>query len=274
MRSNPSEIRPEALLREVADILKAQGAGMSVRAVSRRLGVTPSYWSKVLRGERPLSRRLFPQVVRVLGLDAQQIARLQRSMLNTLESEHLAPATGIRTASVDQTSPVAGFKSLGREEFWLLEEWYYFPLLNLFTLSEAPRSAAEVARRLGLAPGKVEAALRRLVGGGYLCAQHDGGFARTELQFRFPTSRSHAQVRQHHVASIQKAVDVLNDSRSADTFDRRLISSVCFAGSSAKLAEAKLILEEAMYRAARLMAESDAVDEVYQMNVQVFPVTK
>jgi hypothetical protein len=53
-----------------------------------------------------------------------------------------------------------------------------------------------------------------------------------------------------------------------------LISSVCFAGSTEKLKEARLILEEAMYKAANLMADEPVCDEVYQLNVQIFPLTR
>ena len=91
---------------------------------------------------------------------------------------------------------------------------------------------------------------------------------------RFPTDRSHASVRKYHQEAINKARAQLSSPQAGETFDSRLISALCVTGSSEKIKEARLILEEAMYRAANLMADEDITDEVYQLNLQIFPLTR
>ena len=49
---------------------------------------------------------------------------------------------------------------------------------------------------------------------------------------------------------------------------------VSFAGDSTKLAQAKLLIEQTVYQAAQLMADSDSTDHVYQIGTQLFPMTK
>lgn len=265
--------RPENLLSEAAGRLKSQAPGMSMRGVAGRLQITPSYWSKILRGKKPLPISLLPRVVKVLNLDTQQVAQLQRSILETIEQERLIPVTGLRTSREAKTSPIEEYRSLGRDEFWILEEWYYIPLLNLFTVTEFHPTVEGLAYRLGLNSQQVSEAILRLKHHGYLL-ETAGGLVRTEQKVRFPTNRSHAQVRHYHNSMLQKAREELLQFGNDERFAGRLISAVSFAGSSEKLKEARLILEEAMYRAANLMANEPKSDEIYQLNVQLFPLSK
>jgi hypothetical protein len=79
------------------------------------------------------------------------------------------------------------------------------------------------------------------------------------------------EVRNYHQAMLRKAQEELARPTTHERFERRLISSVCFAGTEEKLREAKLILEEAMYRVANLMSENSGCDQLYQLNLQLFP---
>lgn len=262
------QITPEQILQEAAANLKDRSPGMSLRAVAGRLNISPSYWSKILRGQRPLPENLLPRVVKVLSMDTHQTARLQRTILQTIEERKLAPVTGVHTKR--DTSPVDEFKTLKQEDYWLLEEWYLIPILNLFTVSGFSQTTEEIARRLGISKDTAANAVSRLSLKGYL-KENGTTLERTDMQVRFPTDRSHSSIRKFHQEMITKARKEL-DAPAA--FDSRLISALNFTGSSAKLNEARLILEEAMYRAAKLMAEEEVTDEVYQLNLQIFPLTK
>lgn len=261
------------LLKKASSSLKKERPGMSVRAVAGRLNVSPSYWSKVLRGERPLTPQLLPRVVRVLSLDVQQIAELQRSILENIEQEQLSPATGIRIARAAKDSPVSGYKNLGESEFWILEQWFHIPVLNACTLAEKP-DARVIAKKLGVDVLKVEDSIQKLISTGFLKVGSGGELERTNLQIRFPTSRSHPKIRQFHACMIEKAHREITQASAPENFEARLISGVSFAGSKEKIQEARLILEEAMYRAANLMSQDVDCEEIYQLNVQLFPLTK
>ncbi len=249
--------------------LKRERPGMSLRAVAGRLDISPSYWSKILRGERALSKALLPRVVKVLAMDVQQVAELQRCILQNIENEKLAPATGLNTQT-EQRSPVADYKEMGTPDFWMLEEWFHIPILNALTLSAQP-TIDEIARRLKIGVGSVNLSVAKAIAAGFLIRTAGGQLKRTDLQVRFPTSRSHPAVRKFQGAMIGKALEAITAGKAADHFEERLISSVCFAGSKEKILAARLILEEAMYRAANLMAGEDQRETVYQLNVQLFP---
>jgi uncharacterized protein (TIGR02147 family) len=259
---------PEALLQTAARDLQKRHPGMSLRAVAAKLRISPSYWSKILRGQKPLPQKILPQVIRVLGLDSQQVGRLQRAMLSQIEKNEMTPFTGVRVNSINDASPIENYGNLGREDFWLLREWYLIPILNLLTLSQGPNNSKGLAQILGLSQAVVDDSIERLLATGFLEKTATGGVKRTNLQMRFPTDRSHLDVRNYHRSMIKKSLDVLSGEAQ---FDRRLIAGLNFAGSSAKVSEARLILEEALYRVANMMAGEPATDELYQLNVQLFP---
>lgn len=266
--------RPEQILGEAMALLKQKSPGMSLRAVAHRLQISPSYWSKVLRGEKPLSAGLFPRIVSVLGLDRQQAALLQRALLEDIENDHLASATGFHVLRKEEGSPTKQYKSLGPEDFWILEKWYIIPILNILTIEPHNGSLELISKRLKVPLLDVEEVIQKLLNAGILYREQDGSLSRSERKVRFPTNRSHPQIRKYHRSMIKKAYEEISRSDSESRFDSRLISSVCFSGGSEKLKEAKLIIEEALYKAANILAEAPLPEEVYQLNIQLFPLTK
>ena len=261
--------KPQELLCEASADLKRQFPSMSLRAVASKLDISPSYWSKILRGKKPLTKTLVPRVVKVLGLDTQQVALLQRSILANLEA-----ATGITVNNESSPSPIENYANKGRDAFWLLESWYHIPILNLFTLSNFAPTAQNIADFLGIRVDQADATINLLLQSGFLQTDENGKLVRSELLIRFPTKKSHASIRAHHKAMIQKSLQELMQEPSELRFQSRLISSVCFSGSAERFKEAQLILEEAMYRAANLMLDAEPCNEVYQLNLQFFPLRR
>ncbi|RZA08669.1 MAG: TIGR02147 family protein [Proteobacteria bacterium] len=265
------KLKPEAVLKASAAKLKKDWPGMSLRAVAARLEISPSYWSKILSGKAAFPQTLLARAVKVLAMDAQSTALLQRAILDAIELEQLTPATGLTVASSAE-SPVEDYGQLGRNEFFLLEDWFYIPVLNAFTAARFARDPAGIAKRLRLDPGQVATAIERLQAHGLLKADESGVLRRTEERLRFPTDRSHASIRRYHQAVLRRAHEELNGAQAEATFERRLIAGVCFTGSAAKLKQARLILDEAMYRVANLMSEEPGED-IFQLSLQLFPLS-
>jgi uncharacterized protein (TIGR02147 family) len=267
-------LRPHEILHEAAAQLKRQSPGMSLRAVAMRLGLSAGYWSRVLKGTKPFPLSLFPVVVQTLGLDTHMQAQLQRSILFYIEQDFLTTTTGLSTGGGSEKSPVAEFRNLGGKDLWLLEEWYYLPLLNLLAVTGFQRTPQEVERRLGLSRSQASRALENLKVSGFITSNPDGTWVRTERTARFPTNRSLSIVRKFHQMMIKKASEELENEDATDTFPTRLISGISFSGSSEKVKEASQLIEEALYKAAGLMAAAPEADQVFQLNVQLYSVTK
>jgi hypothetical protein len=98
-------------------------------------------------------------------------------------------------------------------------------------------------------------------------------FQRTDMKIRFPTTKSHPSIRKFHQAMIKKAFEELKKTEHVD-FEQRLITGISVTGDPRKLAEAKDILNKALYKAAEVLLDSENPTQVYQMNVQMFRITK
>jgi uncharacterized protein (TIGR02147 family) len=162
--------------------------------------------------------------------------------------------------------------ALGEEHVWLLEKWFYVPMLNLATMPGFQDKREWIAARLQISLAEAAAGLARLVEAGFLTRGPEG-VSRGELEVRFPTSRSHERLRLFQRRMIQRADSQLTNAPTEEEFAARLLSSLCFAGDPSRLPEAKLVIEEALYKAAEILAGGDCT-EVFQLNLQLFRLTK
>jgi uncharacterized protein (TIGR02147 family) len=267
----PNE-RLTGLLNGALARLKKQNPLVSLRSVAGRVEVSPSYLSKIMRGERELPNKLISPLAKALQLDHHEISELQRLILKNFESSELSGKTGIRTLEKSSEFALTDYQDLGKTEFWMLEEWYHLPLLNLITTEGFNPSPEWMAGRLGITPVKAQQSLGRMIKEGYVGLAADGSVTRTRLKVRFPTARSHAAIREFHQNMIRKADKILAQPATDKEFAERLISGVTFAGDPAQIPAAKLIMEEAMYRAAEVLAGGNCT-EVFQLNLQMFKLT-
>ncbi len=226
-----------------------------------------------MRGEKPLPMHLIPPVVEILRMDWSAVAELQRALLEEIEEKKFLPQTGLKIGKRETTSPTQNYRHLGRDDYWLLEEWYYLPMLNLFAVAGFHPTPQEFATRLAIRVEQASNAVDRFASHQLIAIDENNRWRRTERFARFPTDRSLTEVRKYHQAILQKAFAELQKKTDSKAFAARAISSICFSGSSEKIAEARVILEEAVYRVANLMANEPVADEIYQLNLQLFPLT-
>jgi uncharacterized protein (TIGR02147 family) len=259
------------LLQRALTRLQTENRSISIRSLASRIDVSPSYLSKIFRGERSLPLRLLPALGKALQLDHHEVLQAQQVLLGAVEDRELQNATGIRTLPRENVRVATAYETLGQNDFWLLEEWYHLPILNLVTLKDYVHSPEWIAGRLGITELQARRSLERMLEGGQLLLV--AGVVKRNLEkLRFPTQRSHPSVRSFHRAMIERAQKCLKKDPSEKEFNERLISGIAFAADPSKIAQAKVILEEAMYRAAEVLASGECT-EVCQLNLQLFPLT-
>jgi uncharacterized protein (TIGR02147 family) len=262
-----------ALLMNALKRLQTENRRLSVRSVAAQLKLSPSHVNKIFRGERELPLKLVNQFSRVLQLDHHEVVELQRLALTAHAERELRPGIKIGALREQNTALMTEYETLGGSDLWILERWYYFAILNLVTTQNFDSSPEHIATRLGISESDAQKALDRLTESGHLVSR-GGRIERRSEKLRFPTQRSHLSLRIHHQAMIRKALDKLQGVPTEKDFADRLISSVTFAADPEKIEQAKLILEEAVYRAANFLANGEGCTEVYQINLQLFSLTK
>ncbi len=256
----PSDVLRRALVERVS-----RNPSYSLRAFARDLGISHAYLSLVLSGKRPIPVKRALHFSQAVGLD-------QKASLGFLDS--------CRRAQFDRkiSSPVEPkaksgeeFFSVRLDQFKYLSEWYHVAILDLTTLDCFESSDRWVADRLGLTLEEVRAAVSRLKRLGLLTVSR-GKWKKTHAKAEFLPGEANEAVRKFHGQMIGKALAAL-ESGDPEDFAARDITGMTMAINPARLAEAKKRIQKFRRSLLRYLTRGECT-ELYQMNVQVFPLTK
>lgn len=226
----------------------------SLRAYARFLKVEPSYLSKVLRGQRPVTPELVHRFGKRLGFTADELEAYAASL-----------ARG-KKGGATQLSPVTG------AAWVMVKAWYYTAILELTETKAFDPSPKAIAKKLAITPIEAEVAVSELVGAGLLKRGKNGALKsagpNTTLGQR-PTSE---QQRAYLKQVIEKSAQALETV----PFERRNHTALTVAINSERLP--KLIERLKKLRQEILAIANDAKDEgskdaVYQLSLSLYPLT-
>lgn len=254
------------ILKSAFDRAKNQNPKFSLRSLAAKLNLSPAFVSKILNGKSELPLERVDDFVRSLKMD-----KMSRSLLlETYLHENLMHVARSAKGAKSKSYP---YEEMGDKNFHLLQEWYLIPILDYFSLEGAAMDENQIARAFGLPVPRVQAALAFLIENKYLAQQTNGTWRKTKYKVRLPTERSREMIRDYHAKLMQLAIQTLKTQTDQAQFDRRLISGISVATNSANIELAIKKLNEAMYEVADILA-AGACDQVYHLNVQLFPLTK
>lgn len=258
----PHEILNTALLRK-----QERTGGYSQRVLAREMGVSPTFLSKVLTGKKVIPTSRLKKLSQFLDMDINLERHLMQAVLY-----HSLPTEDLRQIAMEGYKPskMMNYKPQARKKFGILKNWYNLAILDLLTC-DIELTPKIISKKLNISLPDVEHTLKSLETEG-LAVEKDGIWEKTEKQISFPTTKTQVEVREFHKQMIKKAYEELSKSRPQD-FEDRLITGATIAVSPKNLAKAKQIIFNALSEVANCLSE-DSCEEVYQMNVQLFPLTK
>jgi uncharacterized protein (TIGR02147 family) len=154
------------------------------------------------------------------------------------------------------------------DAFWLISDWYHFAILELLDTSDFQDDSGWIAARLGLSLDTVEGALERLLRTG-LMRLEGGKYRKTNERVMTTEDIESQALRMSHRQSLNQAIGALDEIQVRD----RDISSITMAVDVSKLPLAKELIRDFRRRLAALL-ESGERTEVYNLNIQLLPVTR
>lgn len=235
----------------------------SLRAMARDLGVSHTYLSLVKNGRKQISAHQAQWMGEALKLDEMTRAHFVKSALQTVSARSRGPKP--------LPKKVEAFLKLEGERARALPEWFYFAVADLTLTKGFQADPAWIAKRLSITPSQAELALSRLQKLG-LIEKHLGGWQKTNAFLHLPADRSVAQMRRLHRTMILKSLAALQSPKKSD-FERRDITGCLIPTNPARLAEAKKRIARFRKQMIRFLSDGECT-ELYQMNVQLFPLTR
>jgi uncharacterized protein (TIGR02147 family) len=234
----------------------------SARAFARDIGVSPAFVTMILNGKKTINLNRAVEIARALKLSEVT----KGALLNAVIAE-----SGLSLqfkSKVDRRE----LADLSEQQFAVIADWYHLAILDLVTTTKFKSDPKWIAKRLSLRPFEVEMALERLLKLGLL-KRVGPHLVKVRKQMDFPTKHSVTAVREHHRQMMERAKGQLamTDQKS---FESRMISSITFAADSSRLEAARKKVLDFQHELANFLSAGEECDEVFQLNVQLFPHTK
>ncbi|MEZ4815574.1 MAG: TIGR02147 family protein [Bdellovibrionota bacterium] len=230
----------------------------SMRALARRLKISPSYLSEIFSGKKRPSPVLLRKIVSALDLDTHGKQLLERSFI-----EEIFPET---SQSIARNTDKWILESL--QSFVLLQRWYYVVILDLSTCDDFQSTAHWIAQATGLPQNEVNDAVAFLLRHGFL-VQKSNRWVKSKKKIHFPTQQSLPLIRSFHSQMIHRALQELNTKPDTNSFQKRLISGMTISCNPERIPVAKEKLNKALREVADYLMEGPCTD-LYQINLQFF----
>ncbi len=218
----------------------------SLRSYAQFLGVHHSTLSGLLSGKRPITKKAASALSLKLGLFPDNFIKKDNFSLPKHEF-------------------------LEEDIFNRISEWYFDAILELSKVKSFDFTASNISRYLNLNEAQVSIAVRTLVRLNLLkktknrfTIVHENS---TNLSSNEKTS---AAMRKYQRSILEKSLEALE---LVDRKDRDHTSTT-LAIRKSDLPKAKQIIKDFRYKLAELLQQSDSFDEVYQLQVSLFPLGK
>jgi len=244
----------------------------SLRALARDLQLSPGFVSQVFSGQRSPSLSAAENFARVLKIRKTDAEVLRKSV-----ALHSGENIGIRkilNEYLKQDSAALAFKKYKRKKMaplLYLTKWYQIALMELITCEKYRSDERLIAQKLQISLTDLRASLFTLVNAS-LIEKVNGRWKKKVLHQDFPTDTTHEATRQYHRTMTSKALEILSEQNQGEVHRRRMIGAT-LAVNPENLDKVVDQLNAFLYKMTSLLGEGSC-SEVYQINLQLFPLTK
>jgi uncharacterized protein (TIGR02147 family) len=250
--------------------LKTVKSGFSVRALARNSGLSESYLSMVLSGDRNLSAQKLTRLSPFLGLDQSQQSYLGwlRTIIEADEEDERLEAL----KKIQRFEKYRALNSRDIEDYEYLTHWYYVSIREMTALPDFVLDADWIRRRLKNRVGveEIREAIEFLTMHGYLSIEN-GKCLRPDKPVHGKTGVIRPALIKFHREMLSQACDSIETTPR----EERNISAHTAAIPLAHMDEVKKIMEDARAKIIALTAKDVTTEsEVYHFGFLAFPVTK
>jgi transcriptional regulator with XRE-family HTH domain len=224
---------------------KARAPHFSQRAFAKKIGLSSGALSEILRGKRPISKKLTQKLASKLSL---------------------SPAEK-KSIGLD-TSPAEPEFVISSDSFQLISDWWHFAILNLLRVKGFKSQPSWIAKRLGISLAQTEAALDLLLRSGMLVINGKKEYQRVHARLNTSDDVKNLAVRRSHLLDLElkeKSLELPPEVRDA--------TSATFTIDPNHLPQLKKMIREFEDD---LMNEAESIPgrEVYRLSIHLFPLTK
>lgn len=231
---------------------KARNPNFSMRAFAKWLGISPAQLSQMLAGKRPITFKLMNAMSERLGISPIEKKALFDSLLKDKDFVEGAIEKKVLRLQEDQ--------------FRLISDWYHLAILSLTKMPEAKPDPRWISRRLGITVEQAHEAVLRLVRLGVV--ELKPIFRQICDPIEVVSQIPSQAIRNYHKQNLNLAIEKIDTV----SLDHRQFQAMTLAVSPNNIEAYKKLIDDFLEQASQL-SEKRQGTEVYNLNVQLYPVT-
>lgn len=229
----------------------------SIRAFALKLGVESSSLSQILSGKRMISNAMVKRLAEKLDVSPDEVESFQKSNAK------------VKTSPL-QPKHMENLQRVALDEFRAIADWYHYALLELTHLKDFEPDLKWVARALGIRVAEARVAMERLERLGYLEIKERTWVDNTDNLTNREDRFSDIAFRRLQHQVLEMALVALEEV----PLEKRNHSSMTFSIDSKLLPLAKKKIQEFSWALCECLQASSQRDEVYQLGISFYPLTK
>jgi uncharacterized protein (TIGR02147 family) len=265
-----SGVSTREILRDILARKANRNPSFSLRAFARDLGVSHTYLSLVLNGKKLLSMGKVIQFSTLLGLDEREADIFVKAGAREARGKAFERAGAKQKPGARSRRVAESYFELELDRLRLLSDWYHIPLLELTLTNDFEMDPKWIGKRLGISGQQVTDAIDRLKRLGLL-EERSGRVTKAQAFLSVQPAKSEKPVRDFHRQMILKAVDAIA-SPQGESYEARDVTGSTMAVDPRLMPEAKRRIQAFRRSLIRFLTSGEPT-EVYQLNVQLFPLS-
>lgn len=258
----------QAFLRDRLKEMRQSSTVLSYRYAGQKLKMDASQILKIVQGRLHLAEKRILDFARFLKLDERE-TEFFRLLVLFNKARRAEEARNL----FEQMVSLTGISSLQlkRDQYLFFSEWYHTAILCALEGFDCKRNYRELGAHLRPSIQALEAkeSIQLLERLGMVARNAQGFWKSTNQNFTTGKQWQSAAIQQFQHTAIQMGAEAI------ERFDKqeRDISTLTLSMSPSLLEEVRLLAEDFRRTVARLCNQSENTNQVYQLNVQLFPLT-
>lgn len=232
---------------------KNKNENFSLRSFARWLGTSPAQLSQMMSGKRPVSVKSIQKFSQKLELSPFEKTKWLSSSLETLESS--------------QDKSQKRILEMKEDQFRMIADWYHFGILALSKLKNTKGDPRWVARQLGISFEDAHQAMLRLIRLQIL--ETKPKLKQICEPIEVASDVPSEAIRKFHKQNLNLAAEKLESIPN----HLREFQSISLALHPQQMKSLKKLIDQFLEQASE-MENTEKAQAIYNLNVQLFPISK
>lgn len=249
---------------------KGKSDGITKASLMKEMNISSSgFLSNVLAERSNLTKFQAEKIAKVLSL-----GKYECPYFLTLVEFNQAKSIELKNELCDELYAIRKIKvkNLDKEQLSLFTEWYYIAIRELINYISIKDDYKMIAKYLNpsIRPHQAKKAIKELEKAGLIKRNEYGYFEQVEKHIS-----AVKEVENLNIANFQlKTIDLAKRSFEKNDLDERNLSTMSMTLSKESYDEAVKETARFRKRLAQIAKEEQNADQVYQCNIQIFPLSK